>query len=179
MTQTTTPRRVLSLSITLTISLMASTGSAQDGQSDDASAKAAVSDPSSGDQSLGDNTLGEPMVPAELSSLGTATVEETLAELKKDAARTFADHDGWIIAEKRIAGGSELWSFTPEGHDAYPAAVQRLITDDDEGLAIEMNIQCDAAPDACKSLDTLFSAMNENLISVSKEAPPIREPDAK
>ena len=119
------------------------------------------------------------MVPADLSSLGTATVEETLAELMKDPARTFADHAGWVIGEKRITGGSELWSFTPEGHDAYPAAVQRLITDGDEGLAIEMNIQCDATAEACGRLDTLFSAMNENLIAVSKEAPPIREPDAQ
>lgn len=119
------------------------------------------------------------MVPADLDTMNTATVAETLATLKTDPARTFAEHGGWLIGEKRINGGSELWSFTPEGHDAYPAAVQRLITDGDEGLAIEMNIQCDATPEACKSLDVLFSVMNENLIAVSQEAPPIREPDAK
>jgi len=71
-----------------------------------------------------------------------------VTELKKDPTRQFVDHNGWLVAEKRIAGGSELWSFTPADHEAYPAAVQRLITDGEDSLAITMNIQCDAAEDA-------------------------------
>ncbi len=122
---------------------------------------------------------GEVGEAANLDTMNTATVAEILTELKKDPARIFAEHSGWIVAEKSISGGAELWSFTPLGHDAYPAAVQRLITDADQGqgLAIEMNIQCDATPEACQSLENLFSVMNENLVAVSKEAPPIREPD--
>jgi len=114
------------------------------------------------------------LAPANLETMGTSTVEETLTELKKDPDRVFATHDGWLVAEKRIEGGSELWSFVPEGHEAYPSAIQRLITDGEEGLQIDMSIQCDATLQACEDLRTLFRVMNENLIGVSKNAPPVR-----
>ena len=117
--------------------------------------------------------------PANLETMDTATVSETLAELKKDAHRVFADHGGWLVGEKLIEGGSELWSFVPKEHEAYPSAVQRLITDGDGGLKIVMNIQCDAPQQACDDLDNLFTVMNENLIAVSKDAPGIREPDSQ
>jgi len=117
------------------------------------------------------------LTPANLESMGTATVAETLAKLKEDAARTFVDQGGWLVGEKRIEGGSELWSFVPEDHEAYPSGVQRLITDGEEGLNIDMNIQCDASEQACDDLIKLFSVMNENLIGVSKNAPPVRDPD--
>lgn len=118
------------------------------------------------------------LTPADLETMNTATVADTLAELKNDVLREFANHNGWIVGEKRIEGGSELWSFVPEAHEAFPAAVQRLITDGDDGLKIEMNIQCDGPQEACDKLDNLFSVMNENLIAVSKDAPAIREPDS-
>lgn len=115
--------------------------------------------------------------PADIEAMNTASVADTLAELRNDVQRVFVDQNGWLVAEKRIEGGSELWSFVPEAHEAYPAAVQRLITDGDGGLKIEMNIQCDAPQQACDDLNTLFSVMNENLVAISKDAPPIREPD--
>jgi len=118
---------------------------------------------------------GEEGKPVVLTELGTATVEETLAELRKDPTRRFVEQDGWIVAEKRIAGGSELWSFVPEEHEAYPSAVQRVITDGEDSLAIAMSIQCDAAQGACERLSHLFAVMNENLIGVSKLAPEIRD----
>ena len=121
--------------------------------------------------------LAEDPAPADLEAMNTDTVAETLSVLKSDDQRVFVDHNGWLVGEKRIAGGSELWSFVPEGHEAYPAAVQRLITDGDGGLKIVMNIQCDASQQACDDLTNLFSVMNENLIAVSKEAPPIRDPE--
>jgi len=116
--------------------------------------------------------------PADFENMNTASVADTLAELKSDALREFVDQNGWLVGEKRIEGGSELWSFVPETHEAYPAAVQRLITDGDVGLKIVMNIQCDGPKQACEDLDILFSVMNENLVSMSKNAPPVREPDA-
>ncbi len=118
------------------------------------------------------------LTPANFEALGTASVAETLETLRKDSTRIFAEHSGWLVGEKRIEGGSELWSFVPESHEAYPSAIQRLITDGEEGLQITMNIQCDASQQACDDLNTLFSVMNENLIGVSKSAPPIRNPDS-
>jgi len=118
-----------------------------------------------------------PLAPANLETMGTSTVAETLAKLKEDPARSFAVHGGWLVGEKRIEGGSELWSFVPEDHEAYPSAIQRLITDGEDGLQIDMSIQCDASEKACDDLNTLFRVMNENLMGVSKSAPPVREPD--
>jgi len=107
------------------------------------------------------NAIADDKQPADLESLGTATVAETLAALKEDPLRVFVDHGGWLVGEKSIDGGSELWSFTPKDHEAYPAAVQRLITDGEDSLAIAMNIQCDAPTAACESLLELFTVMNE------------------
>ena len=123
-------------------------------------------------------THANELEPADLETMNTASVAETLVELRNDSERVFVDHGGWLVGEKRIEGGSELWSFVPEGHEAYPSAVQRFISDGNGGLSIVMNIQCDAPQEACNNLDNLFSVMNENLIAVSKDAPPIREPDA-
>lgn len=113
------------------------------------------------------------MQPADLAAMKTDTVDATLVELRKDPDRVFAEHGGWVVGEKSIDGGSELWSFTPEGHDAHPAAVQRLITNSEgAALKIKMTIQCDAEASACEALEKLFTVMNENLIAVSEIAPP-------
>jgi len=122
--------------------------------------------------------IAEEGEPVQLSELGTTTVAETLAELRKDSTRRFVDQNGWIVGEKRVTGGSELWSFVPEGHEAYPSAVQRVITDGEDSLAIDMAIQCDAPQAACERLDRLFTVMNENLIGVSKLAPEVRDAEA-
>jgi len=54
-----------------------------------------------------------------------------------------------------------IWSFTPEGHYAYPAVVKRELKQNAQGGAfIEMTALCEATKDACDRLIGEFQKLN-------------------
>jgi hypothetical protein len=92
---------------------------------------------------------------------GFATVNDTLAFLKAKPSVSFATTkpDGWLIANdsKPFA----IWSFTPEGHYAYPAVVKREVKQNAQGgVFIQMTALCEATKDACDRLIGEFQKLN-------------------
>lgn len=56
-----------------------------------------------------------------------------------------------------------LWSFVPEGHPAYPAAVDRKVVQQGNDLFIQMSVLCEASKAACDALVTEVTGLNERL----------------
>jgi len=59
--------------------------------------------------------------------------------------------------------GLTLWSFTPEGHPAYPAVVKRQMVEKDGAWYVNMNALCEATKAACDKLIEDFKVLNERM----------------
>ena len=98
------------------------------------------------------------------SQLPYNTVSEALEAVKaKPGARvSVTKPDGWIIVSE--AGGNVQWSFTPTGHYAYPAVVNREIKQRNNGdVFVEMRSICHAEKKACDKLLSEFEEMNAQM----------------
>lgn len=96
------------------------------------------------------------------TTFGYPSVEAALTALRKDPkVRIFKEH-GWTIADDRA--NYTLWSFTPPSHPAYPAAVKRVVVQDDTGnIRVMMTELCQAQKAACDKLWKAFSALNDQV----------------
>ena len=73
-----------------------------------------------------------------------------LAALKAKPGVQFRQQDGWTIATDEA--DMSIWSFTPPGSPAYPAAVRRRIIRKDGVGRVELSGVCEASKDACNAL---------------------------
>ena len=97
-------------------------------------------------------------------SIGFKTVDEALAYLKTKPTVTFTNTkpDGWLIAND--TSPFAVWSFTPEGHYAYPAVVKREIKQNDKGdVYVEMTALCQAEKEPCDRLIAEFQELNNKM----------------
>lgn len=60
-------------------------------------------------------------------------------------------------------GNHVLWSFTPEGHAAHPAAVKRTVLEKDGAVFIDMKVLCFGTQAACDKLVEEFKQLNERI----------------
>jgi hypothetical protein len=107
------------------------------------------------------------------SGIGYKSVAAALEGLKARKDVEVFEQGGWTMADDRADGS--LWSFTPRGHPAHPAAVKRTITRKDGKTQIEMTALCQAERGACDRLIDDFQELNmkmgEFLRSQEKTAP--------
>lgn len=93
--------------------------------------------------------------------VGFKTVDEALAFLKTKPTVTFTvtKPDDWLIAND--TSPFTVWSFTPEGHYAYPAVVKREVKQNAQGgVFIEMTALCQAEKEPCDRLIQEFQNLN-------------------
>jgi hypothetical protein len=98
---------------------------------------------------------------AQEGGIGYPTVAAALEALKARSDVSISAQGGWTIVDERSA--STLWSFTPPGHPAHPAAVKRTIVSRDDAVAIDMTALCQATKVACDKLMAEFRELNERL----------------
>ncbi|SDF04439.1 hypothetical protein SAMN05428966_11297 [Massilia sp. PDC64] len=94
--------------------------------------------------------------------LGYKRVADALAALQKNPDAKVSHPGGWTfyaIEKPEVA----VWSFVPQGHEAYPAVVRRLVRKTDEGTFVEMKVLCEAKQDACRRLAVHFQQMTEQM----------------
>ena len=94
--------------------------------------------------------------------LGYKKVADALAALQKNPDAKVSHPGGWTtyaIQKPEVA----VWSFVPQGHEAYPAVVRRLVRKTDEGTFVEMKVLCEAKQDACRRLAVHFQQMTEQM----------------
>jgi hypothetical protein len=102
--------------------------------------------------------------PGAFSGSGYKTVADALAGLKQrpGAVVEVTKPDGWTVVtlpEPQY----ELWSFTPPGHYAHPAAVRRAVKQNSRGTYVEMTALCEADKASCDRLMREFQALNQKM----------------
>ncbi len=102
-----------------------------------------------------------PLTEAHTSTIGYPDVAAALAGLHAKPGVTFTTRDGWIIADDEA--DHAMWSFSPAGYAAYPAAVQRRFVREDGDLVIKMNVLCEASKQACDDLVRTFQGLNAQM----------------
>jgi hypothetical protein len=70
-------------------------------------------------------------------SIGYPSVAAALGALRAKPNVRIATQGGWTIVDDRA--DKSIWSFTPAGHPAYPAAVKRSFVEKDGAIYIEIS----------------------------------------
>ncbi|WP_444884645.1 hypothetical protein [Microbulbifer sp. PSTR4-B] len=99
----------------------------------------------------------------EPSFIGYKTVLEALESLRQDLQASEPDQNGWAIFSTKENGNYVLWSFSPKGHDAYPAAIKRTVLECDGAIYIDIKALCQAEKAACDALIEQFKQLNERI----------------
>ncbi len=110
--------------------------------------------------------------------LGYKKVADALAALEKNPDAKVSHPSGWTvyaIQKPEVA----VWSFVPQGHEAYPAVVRRLVRKTDAGTFVEMKVLCEAKQDACRRLALHFQRMTEQMQQKLQEMQAQKAQDAK
>ncbi|MBT8145189.1 MAG: DUF4019 domain-containing protein [Gammaproteobacteria bacterium] len=97
------------------------------------------------------------------SSIGFATVEDALQSLRAKEGVNITNSDGWTVVDDSTGDNHVLWSFTPPGHPAHPAAVKRTVHEEDGAIWIDMNALCQAEKAPCDALIEEFTQLNEKI----------------
>lgn len=92
---------------------------------------------------------------------GYRTAAAALEALRSKAGVKIATEAGWTVIEDRSTLG--VWSFTPSGHPAFPAAVQRQVVQEGNNLFVKMNVLCEAPKPACDTMVAEFQKLNGNV----------------
>jgi hypothetical protein len=112
---------------------------------------------------LGQNLAqAQPSLPEPPGAIEFRSVSEALEALraKPGVSVTVTKPDGWIIANE---GQSVFWSFTPQGHYAYPAVIRREIIMREGNIYVEMRALCQAEKELCDRLLREFQDLNERM----------------
>jgi hypothetical protein len=99
----------------------------------------------------------------ESGSIGYRTVADAYAALRKDSNANFSTQKGWVIVDVRGGPDIVLWTFTPNTHPAYPAAIKRTLTEVGGAWYLSMQVRCEATKPACNQLVEEFKQLNEQM----------------
>ena len=95
------------------------------------------------------------------SSIGYPSVAAALDALRARKDVRVSAQDGWTVITEN--GGLTLWSFTPPGHPAHPAAIKRVMSQKDGAWYVNMNVLCQADKAPCNQLAQEFKVLNERM----------------
>ena len=96
------------------------------------------------------------------NSIGYASVHEALTALKAKPGVniTVTKPDAWTIVNESSPVFA-IWSFTPEGHYAYPAVVRRTLDQSNGRVSVVTAALCQATKPNCDRLMQEFQQLNE------------------
>jgi hypothetical protein len=102
------------------------------------------------------------------SAIEYKTVAEAKAALLAKPGVESRLQDGWLVISEN--GGNVTWSFTPEGHEAYPAVAKRMLVQNEDGsFHVLTLLGCEAAKDPCDRLAQSYQALDEAMKRAIKE----------
>ena len=99
----------------------------------------------------------------ETDSIGYPTVAAALEDLKSKQETTVRESDGWTIIGIETPQERTIWSFTPPGHPAHPAAVKRTIYEEGGTVMMRTNALCQAPKGACDELMAQFAELQRQI----------------
>jgi hypothetical protein len=86
------------------------------------------------------------------------TAAAALEALRATGGVKISTESGWTVIEDQST--LSVWSFTPSGHPAFPAAVHRQVIQEGNNLFVKMNGLCEAPKSACDTMVAEFQKLN-------------------
>jgi hypothetical protein len=86
------------------------------------------------------------------------TAAAALEALRAKGGVKISTESGWTVIEDQST--LSVWSFTPPGHPAFPAAVHRQVIQEGNNLFVKMNVLCEAPKSACDTMVAEFQKLN-------------------
>jgi len=117
-----------------------------------------------------------PLPETDHAAIGYSTVAEALNALRAKPDVSIRLQGGWTIANDPRE--KTIWSFAPEGHPAYPAAIKRHIYEKDGTVYVGMTALCQARKEVCDDLIREFEQMNARLSETMQKKAPSRNTPA-
>ena len=99
----------------------------------------------------------------ESEGIGYPTVAAALEGLKSRPDVTVRDNAGWTIIGVETPQERSIWSFTPPGHPAHPAAVKRTIYEESGAVMMKTSALCQAEKAACDELMAQFAELQRQI----------------
>jgi hypothetical protein len=87
-----------------------------------------------------------------------ATAASALEAMRAKSGVKTSVQSGWTVIEDRST--LSVWSFTPPGHPAHPAAIRRRVVQEGNNLLLQMNVLCEAPKPACDAMVMEFEKLN-------------------
>jgi hypothetical protein len=107
-----------------------------------------------------------------ISGIGYPSVASALDGLRAKNGVNISVQSGWTVIEDRST--LSLWSFTPPGHPAHPAAIHRKVIQEGDNFFMQMNVLCEAAKPACDALVSEFEKLNQRMTEDMKRRKTVR-----
>jgi hypothetical protein len=73
------------------------------------------------------------------------------------------------VQDQEDATHFALWSFTPPGHPAHPAMVERIFYQQDGKVWMNMQVQCGGSKRTCDNLVRQFEGLNDDITRAARE----------
>jgi hypothetical protein len=108
-----------------------------------------------------ESTSPPPIAEDPHGDIGYPTVAAARADLQSRKGVTISNKEGWTIVSD--PGASNIWSFVPEGHPAYPAVVRRHVYQTAAGVMMDMKVLCQSIKGACDDLVRAFEELNAQM----------------
>ena len=106
------------------------------------------------------------------SDFGYATVALALESMRAKVGVKISVQSGWTVIEDPST--LSLWSFTPPGHSAHPAAAHRWIIREGDNLFVQSHIRCEGPKSACDAMAIEFGRLDEAMRESLKRKSPGR-----
>ena len=92
---------------------------------------------------------------------GYSTARQALEALRARPGVNISVQSGWTVIEDRA--NLTVWSFTPSGHRAYPAAIERKVVQEGSNIFVKMNVLCEAPKPDCDAVVAEFETLNSRV----------------
>lgn len=92
------------------------------------------------------------------STVGYQSVSAAMEALRLRPGVMFEVQNGWTIATDEATW--TIWSFAPPEDPAYPSVVKRTLLQNGPGVAMSIDVQCEARKAACDDLVRTFGRLN-------------------
>jgi hypothetical protein len=89
------------------------------------------------------------------------TAASALEAMRAKSGVKISVQSGWTVIEDRST--MSLWSFTPSGHPAHPAAIHRKVIQEGNNIFVKMDVLCEPPKPACDKVVTDFQGLNQQI----------------
>jgi len=89
------------------------------------------------------------------------TAASALEAMRAKSGVKISVQSGWTVIEDRST--MSLWSFTPSGHPAHPAAIHRRVVQEGNNVVMKMDVLCEAPKPACDKVVADFQGLNQQV----------------